>query len=263
MIDLGIDLRRRRQSNPGCVAVEAAIQPRVCGCGGGNPTQSVRLWRRQSNPGCVAVEAAIQPRVCGCGGGNPTQGVWLWRRQSNPGCVAVEAAIQPRVCGCGGGNPTQGVWLWRRQSNPGCVAVEAAIQPRVCGYGGGRCSSRPRRRSVYRDARVLRSACSLVMPGHLSTKTECDYLNGWIKTVTYAKVSTENGEPQRYSWGTQEKKKNGEPQRYSWAMQEKNARSVIFACAVYFLCGNSDGKSVMSIFLNLYCYYGVIIIYAC
>ena len=38
----------------------------------------------------------------------------------------------------------------------------------------------------------------------LSTKTECDYLNGWIKkTVTYAKISPKSGEPQRYSWGTQ------------------------------------------------------------
>ena len=39
-----------------------------------------------------------------------------------------------------------------------------------------------------------------------STKTECDYLNGWIKkTVTYAKISPKSGEPQRYSWGTQKK----------------------------------------------------------
>ena len=33
--------------------------------------------------------------------------------------------------------------------------------------------------------------------------------------VTYTKISRKNGEPQRYSWGTQ-KKKNGEPQRYNW-----------------------------------------------
>ena len=37
-----------------------------------------------------------------------------------------------------------------------------------------------------------------------STKTECDYLNGWIKKkVTYAKISPKSGEPQKYSWGTQ------------------------------------------------------------
>ena len=32
-----------------------------------------------------------------------------------------------------------------------------------------------------------------------STKTECDYLTGWIKkkTVTYAKISPKKGEPQR------------------------------------------------------------------
>ena len=39
-------------------------------------------------------------------------------------------------------------------------------------------------------------------------KTECDYLNGWIKKrVTYVKISPKSGEPQRYSWGTQLKKK--------------------------------------------------------
>ena len=42
-----------------------------------------------------------------------------------------------------------------------------------------------------------------------STKTECDYLNGWIKKkkkrVTYAKISPKSGEPQRYSWGTKKK----------------------------------------------------------
>ena len=42
----------------------------------------------------------------------------------------------------------------------------------------------------------------------LSTKTECDYLNDWIKkTVTYTKILTQKGEPQRYSWGTLKKKK--------------------------------------------------------
>ena len=33
-----------------------------------------------------------------------------------------------------------------------------------------------------------------------STKTECDYLNG-LETVTYAKISPQSGEPQRYNWG--------------------------------------------------------------
>ena len=42
------------------------------------------------------------------------------------------------------------------------------------------------------------------------TKTECDYLNGWIKKmVTYAKNLTQKVEPQRYSWGTQKKKEGG------------------------------------------------------
>ena len=42
-----------------------------------------------------------------------------------------------------------------------------------------------------------------------STKTECDYLNGWTKkTVTYANISPESGEPKRYSWGTKKKKTN-------------------------------------------------------
>ena len=41
-----------------------------------------------------------------------------------------------------------------------------------------------------------------------STKTECDYLNGWIKKRSHTqKISPKSGEPQRYSWGTQKKKK--------------------------------------------------------
>ena len=39
--------------------------------------------------------------------------------------------------------------------------------------------------------------------GVSSTKTECDYLNGWIKKGHVRKNLTRNGEPQRYSWGTQ------------------------------------------------------------
>ena len=41
-----------------------------------------------------------------------------------------------------------------------------------------------------------------------STKTECDYLNGWIKNDHIRKNLTQNGEPKRYSWGTSEKKNN-------------------------------------------------------
>ena len=44
-------------------------------------------------------------------------------------------------------------------------------------------------------------------------KTECDYLNGWIKkkkTVTYAKISPKSGEPQRYIAGERKKKKKEE-----------------------------------------------------
>ena len=41
-----------------------------------------------------------------------------------------------------------------------------------------------------------------------STKTECDYLIGWIKNGHIRKNLTQNGEQQTYSWGTQKKKKN-------------------------------------------------------
>ena len=40
----------------------------------------------------------------------------------------------------------------------------------------------------------------------LSTKPECD-LSGWIKNGHTRKNLTPNGEPQRYSLGTQKKKK--------------------------------------------------------
>ena len=39
-----------------------------------------------------------------------------------------------------------------------------------------------------------------------STKTECDYLNGWIKKNGHIRKNlTKNGEIQRYTWGTQKK----------------------------------------------------------
>ena len=50
-----------------------------------------------------------------------------------------------------------------------------------------------------------------------STKTECDYLNFCIKkTVTRAKISPKNGESQRYSWGTQKKKKSPCDGMHAW-----------------------------------------------
>ena len=39
----------------------------------------------------------------------------------------------------------------------------------------------------------------------------------------------EEGEPQRYSWGTQKKKKNGEPQRYSWERRRRRRGSLLLA----------------------------------
>ena len=39
------------------------------------------------------------------------------------------------------------------------------------------------------------------------TKMECDFLNSWIKKWSHAKNLTQNGEPQRSSWGTQQKTK--------------------------------------------------------
>ena len=49
---------------------------------------------------------------------------------------------------------------------------------------------------------LLRESCQLDKSRkQLSTKTECDYLYGWIEeTVTYLKSHQKNGEPQRFSW---------------------------------------------------------------
>ena len=52
-------------------------------------------------------------------------------------------------------------------------------------------------------------------PDAPSMKTECDYLNSWIekkkkKKWSHAQNLTQNSKPQRYRWGTQnKKKKNG------------------------------------------------------
>ena len=40
-----------------------------------------------------------------------------------------------------------------------------------------------------------------------STKTECDYLNSWIQKWSHTQNLTQNGEPQRYSWGMRKRKK--------------------------------------------------------
>ena len=40
-----------------------------------------------------------------------------------------------------------------------------------------------------------------------SMKTECDYLNGWMKNGHIRKSLSQNGEPQRYRRGRQKKKK--------------------------------------------------------
>ena len=44
------------------------------------------------------------------------------------------------------------------------------------------------------------------MNDELSANTECDYLNDWIENGHIRKNLTQNGEPKRYSWGTQKKK---------------------------------------------------------
>ena len=62
-----------------------------------------------------------------------------------------------------------------------------------------------------------------------STKTKCDYLNGWIKKmVTYTKISPKMVIPQRYNWGTQKKKEKkncfnitSSSILISWQIQEK------------------------------------------
>ena len=92
-----------------------------------------------------------------------------------------------------------------------------------------------------------------------STKTECDYLNGWIKIRSHTqKISPKQVNPRgiagesrrrrrmvkpgdiagertsrrmvnsRDIAGTQ-KKKNGEPQRYSLAMQKKNGEPLRYS----------------------------------
>ena len=90
-----------------------------------------------------------------------------------------------------------------------------------------------------------------------STKTDCDYLNGWIKLkktnkqqqqqqqqqqkkpkpVTYQHTAirknlTENGEPQRYSWRTQEEKKKKKEKRKE--KKRKRKRKRVYASASSF-----------------------------
>ena len=79
-------------------------------------------------------------------------------------------------------------------SQPTTVSVQAAR------HVGGLLVERP---PLERETR----GSNLTFP--LSTKTECDYLNGWIKNGRIRQNRTQN-EPQRYSWSTQKKKKKKE-----------------------------------------------------
>ena len=49
-----------------------------------------------------------------------------------------------------------------------------------------------------------------------------------LKNGHICKISSKTGEPQRYSWGMQKKKKNGEAHRCSWGMQKKKKSMVLF-----------------------------------
>ena len=65
-------------------------------------------------------------------------------------------------------------------------------------------------------------------------KTECDYLSGQIKKHI-RKTLTQTGELQRYSWGTQKKRKKwlnslyGDSQNSSWGMKKKK-HCFIYLC---------------------------------
>ena len=60
---------------------------------------------------------------------------------------------------------------------------------------------------VKTGQKMIVNLLMMVLIDLLSTKMECDYLNGWIKNGHIRKNLTNNGEPQRYRWGTQKKKK--------------------------------------------------------
>ena len=49
------------------------------------------------------------------------------------------------------------------------------------------------------------SRCHWIGSSCISTKTECDYLNGCIKNGHVSKNLTQYSEPQRYSWGVQKR----------------------------------------------------------
>ena len=64
---------------------------------------------------------------------------------------------------------------------------------------------RPARLSIAEEEEEEVPVQSLLSDLFLSTKTECDYINRWIKKRSHTQTS--HPKPQRYSWGTQKEKK--------------------------------------------------------
>ena len=93
-----------------------------------------------------------------------------------------------------------------RGAEPGPPAAETDTSP----------PCRPRRPNVTTSMVGLRN-------GHIRKNLT---QNGEAQRYSWGtQKKKKNDEPQRYSWGTQKKKKNGEPQRYSWGTQKKKKKS--------------------------------------
>ena len=64
---------------------------------------------------------------------------------------------------------------------------------------------------------------------------ECDYFYGSIQNSHIRKNLTKNGEPQRYSWGTQKKKKKKKiPFSYAqpWRVREEEGKNLVSVAAM-------------------------------
>ena len=74
---------------------------------------------------------------------------------------------------------------------------------------------------IARTQKILTGECNKNTPSthHPRRRNVTTLMVGLKKTVTYANISPKSGEPQRYSWGTQKKKKKKKSLWISQALQ--------------------------------------------
>ena len=154
----------------------------------------------------------VQPKGCCCG-------VYKGTTSPHTACGVYKGTTSPHTPwprGKAAPWPRVKAAPWPRGKAAPWPRVKAAPWPRgkAAPWPRGKAAAWPRGKAAALTATDLGSSPTPdvdlfpgpVIPVILSTKTECDYLNSWIKNRPMCKNLTKNGEPQRYSWRTQRRR---------------------------------------------------------